>query len=56
MAFILTNHSLSPRIRVNDPLVSGLSVTRSSIRAGGELPVLLPTAAVTAAGGRAPAP
>jgi fatty acid desaturase len=29
MAFILTNHSLSPRIPVNDPLVSGLSVTSS---------------------------
>ncbi len=29
MAFILTNHSLSPRIPVNDPLVSGLSVTTS---------------------------
>ena len=27
MAFILTNHSLSPRVSVNDPLVSGLSVT-----------------------------
>jgi fatty acid desaturase len=27
MAFILTNHSLSPRIPVNDPLVSGLTVT-----------------------------
>lgn len=27
MAFILTNHSLSPRVDVNDPLVSSLSVT-----------------------------
>ena len=27
MSFILTNHSLSPRVEVNDPLVSGLSVT-----------------------------
>jgi fatty acid desaturase len=27
MAFILTNHSLSPRVSVNDPLVTGLSVT-----------------------------
>ena len=27
MSFILTNHSLSPRIEINDPLVSGLSVT-----------------------------
>jgi fatty acid desaturase len=27
MAFILTNHSLSPRVEVDDPLVSGLSVT-----------------------------
>jgi fatty acid desaturase len=27
MAFILTNHSLSPLIPINDPLVSGLSVT-----------------------------
>jgi fatty acid desaturase len=27
MAFILTNHSLSPRVAVNDPLVTGLSVT-----------------------------
>lgn len=27
MAFIITNHSLSPRIEVDDPLVSGLSVT-----------------------------
>jgi len=27
MAFILTNHSLSPRVPVNDPLVTGLSVT-----------------------------
>lgn len=27
MSFILTNHSLSPRIETNDPLISGLSVT-----------------------------
>ncbi|MDQ3340461.1 MAG: fatty acid desaturase, partial [Myxococcota bacterium] len=27
MSFILTNHGLSPRVEVNDPLVSGLSVT-----------------------------
>jgi len=27
MAFILTNHSLSPRVEINDPLISGLSVT-----------------------------
>jgi fatty acid desaturase len=27
MAFILTNHSLSPRVEINDPLVSSLSVT-----------------------------
>jgi fatty acid desaturase len=27
MAFVLTNHGLSPRVAVNDPLVSGLSVT-----------------------------
>jgi fatty acid desaturase len=27
MAFILTNHSLSPRVEINDPLASGLSVT-----------------------------
>jgi len=27
MAFILTNHGLSPRVELNDPLVSGLSVT-----------------------------
>ena len=27
MAFILTNHALSPRVEVNDPLVTGLSVT-----------------------------
>jgi fatty acid desaturase len=31
MAFILTNHSLSPRVEVNDPLVSGLTVTTSRI-------------------------
>ena len=27
MAFILTNHSLSPLVTVNDPLVTGLTVT-----------------------------
>lgn len=27
MAFILTNHSLSPRVEINDPLASGLTVT-----------------------------
>jgi fatty acid desaturase len=27
MAFILTNHGLNPRVSVNDPLISGLSVT-----------------------------
>jgi fatty acid desaturase len=27
MAFILTNHNLSPRVEIDDPLVSGLSVT-----------------------------
>ena len=27
MAFILTNHSLSPRVTINDPLASGLTVT-----------------------------
>jgi fatty acid desaturase len=27
MAFILTNHSLSPRLSINDPLIGGLSVT-----------------------------
>lgn len=27
MAFILTNHSLSPLVSINDPLVTGLSVT-----------------------------
>jgi len=27
MGFILTNHNLSPRVAVNDPLASGLSVT-----------------------------
>jgi fatty acid desaturase len=27
MSFILTNHSLSPRVAINDPLASGLSVT-----------------------------
>jgi fatty acid desaturase len=31
MSFILTNHSLSPMIPVNDPLVSGLSVTSSRL-------------------------
>ena len=29
MGFILTNHSLSPRVAINDPLISGLSVTTS---------------------------
>jgi fatty acid desaturase len=27
MSFILTNHGLSPRVEINDPLISGLSVT-----------------------------
>jgi fatty acid desaturase len=27
MSFILTNHALSPRVEINDPLISGLSVT-----------------------------
>jgi fatty acid desaturase len=27
MAFILTNHALSPKVGVNDPLITGLSVT-----------------------------
>jgi fatty acid desaturase len=27
MAFVLTNHNLSPRVEIDDPLVSGLSVT-----------------------------
>ena len=27
MSFILTNHGLSPRVEINDPLASGLSVT-----------------------------
>jgi len=31
MAFILTNHSLSPRVDVNDPLASGLTVTTPRI-------------------------
>jgi fatty acid desaturase len=31
MAFILTNHSLSPRVAINDPLASGLSVTTSRL-------------------------
>jgi fatty acid desaturase len=31
MSFILTNHSLSPLVSVNDPLVSGLSVTSSRL-------------------------
>jgi fatty acid desaturase len=31
MMFILTNHSLSPRTAINDPLVSGLSVTTSRL-------------------------
>ena len=31
MAFILTNHSLSPLVTINDPLISGLSVTSSPL-------------------------
>ncbi|MDB4957525.1 MAG: Fatty acid desaturase [Myxococcales bacterium] len=31
MAFILTNHSLSPRTTINDPLLGGLSVTTSRL-------------------------
>lgn len=31
MAFILTNHSLSPRVSINDPLASGLTVTTSRV-------------------------
>ena len=31
MAFILTNHSLSPRLETNDPLVSSLTVTTSRL-------------------------
>lgn len=31
MSFILTNHSLSPRVSINDPLVSGLTVTTPRI-------------------------
>lgn len=31
MAFILTNHSLSPLVSINDPLISGLSVTSSRL-------------------------
>jgi fatty acid desaturase len=31
MAFILTNHSLSPRVSLNDPLASGLTVTTSRL-------------------------
>ena len=31
MAFILTNHSLSPKVELDDPLVSGLSVTTSRL-------------------------
>jgi fatty acid desaturase len=31
MAFILTNHSLSPQIAINDPLINGLSVTTSRL-------------------------
>ncbi|MBA3539679.1 MAG: fatty acid desaturase [Deltaproteobacteria bacterium] len=31
MAFILTNHALSPRTQINDPLVTGLSVTNPRI-------------------------
>jgi fatty acid desaturase len=27
MAFILTNHALSPKVAINDPLITGLSVT-----------------------------
>ena len=27
MSFILTNHALSPRVKINDPLITGLSVT-----------------------------
>jgi fatty acid desaturase len=31
MAFILTNHSLNPRVTINDPLASGLTVTTSRL-------------------------
>src|SRR5262249_27359065 len=31
MAFILTNHSLSPLVAINDPLISGLTVTTSRV-------------------------
>ncbi len=31
MSFILTNHSLSPLVSINDPLISGLSVTSSRL-------------------------
>jgi fatty acid desaturase len=31
MAFILTNHSLSPRVEINDPLESSLTVTTSRL-------------------------
>jgi len=31
MAFILTNHNLSPRVNVNDPLVNSLTVTTSRV-------------------------
>ena len=31
MAFIVTNHSLSPRVDIDDPLVSSLSVTSSRV-------------------------
>jgi fatty acid desaturase len=31
MAFILTNHSLSPRVAINDPLASSLTVTTSRV-------------------------
>jgi len=31
MAFIVTNHSLSPRVDIDDPLVSSLSVTTSPV-------------------------
>ena len=31
MAFILTNHALNPRVSINDPLVTGLTVTTSRL-------------------------
>jgi fatty acid desaturase len=31
MAFIITNHSLSPKVTIDDPLLSGLSVTSSRL-------------------------